>query len=328
VSTPETLTPGEAELKRRLDDLASLATVGPEGWERFQERLAAPAPRRFPTRKQLLAVAAVILVVCAIVWSRRDGTGDRVHVVDTTTTTTSDHDRTPASSTSSTSATSTTSSSTPAPAEGGTSGGVVGSPTGADPGAGGDPGSGAGTGTGAGAATGPPAGGTAPGAGGGTGSPTTTPPATAPSTIDGKTVWASYATPDYTLLVTLETGASPYLTTTIYRDDGTLVRDWVWPDRPGQNCLVGVLAMPFDFPEGQHAYTFGLVRADAAAVRIVTGGGAQTTVAVGGEAHPGVRPWITRRQTDDVARMEALDAAGNVLTTATPSSFDSYPASC
>ena len=314
MSAPETLTPGEAELKRRLDDIASLAIVDPQAWERFQHRLAAPTPRRLPTRKQLLAVAAVVLVVCAIVWSRGAGTGGRVRVVDTTSTTTSDHDRRPERSTSTTAS---TSSSAPVAPGGGTAGAVVRPPTGVDPGAGGAPGAGGSPATGAGTGTGTG------------GSTTTTPPATAPATIDGKTVWATYATPDYTLLLTLETGVSPYLTTTIYRDDGTLVRDWVWPDRPGQNCLVGVHAMPFDFPEGQHAYTFGLVRADAAAVRIVTDGGAQTTATPGGEAHPGVRLWITRSPVENVARMEALDAAGRVLTTVTSSSgYDSYPATC
>ena len=49
---------------------------------------------------------------------------------------------------------------------------------------------------------------------------------------------------------------------------------------------------------------------------------------IGDEAVPGLRPWIAARETDQISRFEARDAAGNVLHTAHPSGAPSDPSAC
>jgi hypothetical protein len=82
----------EAELSRRLEDLAATTTVDAEAWEKIQSRIAATSSRTRPTPWQLVAVAAALVVVLgAIVLTRRDD-GSRVETGDDETTTTTDHD--------------------------------------------------------------------------------------------------------------------------------------------------------------------------------------------------------------------------------------------
>ena len=73
---------------------------------------------------------------------------------------------------------------------------------------------------------------------------------------------------------------------------------------------------------------WGLVRADAAAFRIVTTGGLSSTATLGSTALPGLRPWIGESPRGQVDRAEALDGAGNVLHTATTPGWFATPETC
>lgn len=124
---------GEVELRRRLEDVASLVTVGDDGWEALQERLAhAGPPRRRPPLKPLAAAAAAVLVLGVIVLVGRDR-DERVTTVDTTTTTGED----PSSSTSTTTADRITGTTAPVDGGGAPAGSAPGGPAGLDGGPGG-----------------------------------------------------------------------------------------------------------------------------------------------------------------------------------------------
>jgi hypothetical protein len=308
-------TASEVELRRRLGNLATLATADDaEGWEKLQQRLAdTPSARRRLTPKQLLAVAAAIVALCAVILTRHD-VGGQVRTVDDTTTTTRDK-ATTTTSTTSTTATSIAGDTLP------TSPTAPGGPLG-----GSSPGGPVGPGDGASAqAPGPgtPSGGSTAGASAGTTPPPTT--SMTGTSPDGPPVAVAFVTSEYTLQGTFEVRGGT-LVMNIWRLGGGHVADWVEGDQPGQNCLRGKNGVDFDFPEpGPHLYSWGVVRSDAAEVRIMTATGDWTTAVIGSEVAPGIRAWIGRRYTDQISRFEALDAAGNVLHTA---SWNSFPDAC
>jgi hypothetical protein len=70
------------------------------------------------------------------------------------------------------------------------------------------------------------------------------------------------------------------------------------------------------------------VRADAAAVRIVTTGNLSSSAVLGSEVAPGLRPWIAEAPRGQVDRAEALDGAGGVLHTSTSPYWLTTPATC
>jgi hypothetical protein len=328
--TPE-LTTGEVELKRRIGDLAALATVdGDQEWEKLQERLAAnggratsPAQvrtalrtvRRRPVVRRVAAAAALVLLG-AVILLQDDGDG-RVHTVDDTTTTTDDD----GASTTSTTADPQTTTSTPPDVSSpppGSSEDSTGAP-GDDPAAG--PGAGAGgTGSDDEGAAGSP---------GGTSPSDTAPEAIPPSTVPaGEPPSVTYPTGDYTLKAWFREANPTTYYMTIWRDGYGMVSDLVASIDPDHNCLAGKSGS-FAFPEpGLHMYSWGFVRADAAEVRVVTHAGEWTTAVIGDEAVPGLRPWIAARQTDQISRFEARDAAGNVLHTAVDGGVWAEPSTC
>jgi hypothetical protein len=297
----------EVELRRRLGDLATLAVVDDDAWETFQRRLAgAPTSRRRVTPKRVLAVAAAIVVLAGVLILARQDDGGRVRTVDDTTTTT-DGGRTATTSTTRPDGRTTTSTGPGDVPGGGTAGG-----------GGGPGGGGTGSGTGTGAAGGAGAPGSQPGAPGGPAGPggssgTTAPPQAAPG---GPAPAVTFTTPEYTLEATFEVRGTTFIMN-IWRVGGSHVSDWVAGDQPGHNCLRGKNAIALSFPEpGPHLYSWGIVRSDAAEVRVVTNSGDWTTAVIGSEVAPGIRAWIARRYTEQISRFEALDSAGNVLHTA------------
>jgi hypothetical protein len=293
----------EVELGRRLGNLATLAVVDDDAWETFQRRLAdAPTSRRRVTPKRVLAVvAAAIVVLAGVLLLTRDDDGGRVRTVDDTTTTT-DGGRTTTTSTTRPDGRTTTST-----GAGGMPGGTPGGEAG--------PGGGTGSGTGA-AGGGTP--GSQPGAPGGLAGPggssgTTAPP---PAEPGGPVPAVTFATPEYTLQATFEVRGTTFIMN-VRRVGGSHVSDWVVADQPGHNCLRGENENALSFPEpGPHLYSWGIVRSDAAEVRVVTHSGDWTTAVIGSEVAPGMRAWMARRYTEQISRFEALDSAGNVLHTA------------
>lgn len=315
----------EVALRSRLEELAGTASVDDHAWEKIQSRIAggsSASGRHRPTPRQLIAVAAAVILVCAVVWARRDS-GQKVETVDDTTTTTTD--RVGRESTSTTSTT------------------VAGGPSRSGTGPGGQPTGGpasGGTGPAAGGATAgqPGDGGASPGGGGPeTGAPpTTSVPPPSGNMPDGRPPTATFEASGYTLQATFWRIDEGVLYLNLWRPDRGYLANWSRSDRPGQNCLAGESEYPFDFPEpGSHAYSWGMVRADAAEVRIVSTTGESTTAAIGSVAVPGLRPWIAPSPSGQVDHYEARDASGTVLhvaasTTGTggQSSFDAVPDTC
>jgi hypothetical protein len=298
--------PGEDELRRRLVALAGVARVDPGGWDALQERLSGvrplrPGPARRPLVAAAVAAAAVAVVGTVVVVARH--TDDNTTTDDRTTTTrepwTTTTVRPPSTST---------------PSPGADPGAVP--PGAAGPGA---PGAGASPGAGQAPLGGPASGGGADGSGASPGpgpgpAPPSGPVTTAPPSSSAAPLL--FVTAEYSLEVYVEGSPSGSLRVPVHRYTVGLVSDWASPAYPGRNCLSGVSAA-LDFPEpGLHAHSWGVVTAGAAAVRVVTTGGASVPAIVGSEAVPGLRPWMARTPSSQIARFEALDGAGNVIHTA------------
>lgn len=306
----------DTELRRRLGDLAGLATVEDDAWDRLQERIAAD-PSRSPARGRgrarwqlgLVAAAAAALIVGAVLARRSDDDGG-VRTIDEDTTTTLTEDTSTSSST-----TTTTTSATTLPEGVGTA-----DPPGETPGDEGD-GSGA-----------TPEPGTTPDPGpGASPTPTTAAPAAPPPTVPGgDRVWVSVAASGYTLQGTFVESQPGRFRMSLWRQGGDHLADLLLSNRPGQNCLAGGDPVDLAQPEpGADLYTWGLVRADAARVRVVLGDGSSTNATLGASPYSGIRVWIARVASDQVDRFEALTSTGQVLHTAQwTTNLDAFPDRC
>lgn len=310
----------EADLRRRLADVAATTELDAQAWEKIESRATAGRPRRLPrivrTRRQIAAVAAVVVIVVGLVVLSRQGDDSRTETVDTTTTTTSE------GATSSTTArdgtTSTSTGELPqrpgSTTDGGTDAGTGG------PGAGGGSGSGSdgsAPSSGTGSSGGTPGGST----------PSSTPPAQGPDDAapDGHRVVASIGQSGYTVDVSaFESGGTYYMN--LWRDRTQYLAEWSWSPQPGQRCLAGQGGAYSGGELG--ALRWGFVRSDAASVRIVTTSGNTSTAVLGAELVPGLRAWIGPRPAGQVDRFEALDAGGNILHTAAAPVWDASPDSC
>ncbi len=109
---------------------------------------------------------------------------------------------------------------------------------------------------------------------------------------------------------------------------------WSWSDVPGQNCLAGATGT-IEFPEGglysSTTFSWGLVRADATAVTVVTDTGSESDspVLVGPEALPGLRPWLSQKMSrDSIVRFRAIGGVSITLHVAEPPTWDSRPDTC
>jgi hypothetical protein len=317
-------TANEAEIRRRLADLAATTILDEDrAWEQLTERLLAAGPdqvRLLATRRvrqRLIAVAAVVvLVIGALLLTFEGDDGGRVVTQDSTTTT----DRNPTTSTTGDAGSTTTTSTTVRP---GNAPEAV-------------PGTGRGPGTGPGATT--PGGGPTPGSGGqsGGGTGTTSPPATAPSGTtptpgaapDGRVPAVTLSSSAYTAQATVWMDGGAYYMNLWAPEPGAYSNAWSWAVDEGGNCLEGQSGVITGTDGQSHMLVWGLVRADAAAVRIVTTGGLSSTAALGSTALPGLRPWIGESPRGQVDRAEALDGAGNVLHTATRPGWFATPETC
>jgi hypothetical protein len=306
----------DTELRRRLTAVADLATPHEdEAWEKLQERLAqsgdqARRPRRVAPRLLLAAAAAAALVGSYLLVHTTDD--DRVRTVDddtpTTTTSTTERPR---------STTSVTTTTTPPAAAGPGSSDDADSPTGTT--------------------TASPTGGDGPGTGpDGPVTPPNTPttaapgPSPTPTVPGGGVVQVAYTASGYTLQGTLEDLGSGRYGLDLWRAGQGRVSQLLLFNRPGYNCLAGGNSVDLAFPEaGADIYTWGLVRADAAHVRVVTTDARSTSATLGAEAYPGIRMWLARIPNDQLDRLEALDANGNILHEAPwAANLDAYPDRC
>jgi hypothetical protein len=156
---------------------------------------------------------------------------------------------------------------------------------------------------------------------------TTPPPVTVPG---GELVRVTFTASGYTLQGTFEDVGSGRFEMDIWRVGQGEVGQLLLFNRPGQNCLAGGNPTDFAFPEaGGDIYTWGLVRADAARVRVITTDAQTTNAVLGAEAYPGVRVWIARIPNDQIDRLEALDGSGGILHDALwGANLDAYPDSC
>jgi hypothetical protein len=109
---------------------------------------------------------------------------------------------------------------------------------------------------------------------------------------------------------------------------GTYLDGWSWTGSPGGNCLEVSTSSLAGSDGRSHPLVWGLVRADAAAVRIVTTGNLSSSAVLGSEVAPGLRPWIAEAPRGQVDRAEALDGAGGVLHTSTSPYWLTAPATC
>lgn len=313
-AAPDT-TDGEAALRRRLADIAATTTVDPEAMDKIRQRTAVTRPTRW---RLATVAAAIVLVVGAVVLTQRDR-GSQVKTDQDRTTTTTDRDPT---------TTTTTAPSAPlepgAPPPVGIPGGATGGSAPA--------GSGVGTGTGGAQPAPTPA---SPDAGTDPATPATpAAPAPAvpsqPTAPDGLVPTVTLATADYELQATVRLDAANgvyYMN--IWRTDGTYVTMWNWSERPGQNCLGGSgLDVAFDGTPA-HAVDWGLVRADATEVRLVSTSQIMARAQLGPEVVPGLRAWIGEQPLGQLDHVEARDAGGNVLHVASASSaMDAWPDTC
>lgn len=303
----------EDDLRRRLADIAATTTVDPDAWATITRRAAAGPSRRRPTRRQVAAVAAAVALVIGVLTLSRDGS-DRTETVDDTTTTT---DRATPSTTDPDRTTTTLAD--------GPSGDRPATPT--PPGAGAGPGGG-GPGGGAPGATDP--GGTETGtdpssSAEGPRSPgATTPPPAAPTAPDGRPIAASVPHDGHTYDITAyEQGGNLHID--LFRDASYYLTMSSWYLEPGRNCLAGDASI---YTDGEPSLVrWGIVRADAAAVHIVSAGGDRSTAALSSPVAPGVRAWIGLRPAGDVDRYEAHDTSGHILHAATSPGWDA-PGPC
>jgi hypothetical protein len=341
-ATPEpALAPREAELQRRLGDLAARAAVDDAAWEQIQQRIAGEEPpatgrRQRPTGPRLVVAvaAAVVLVVVGIaVLARHAHDHGQVDTVDDTTTTTADHDG--RSRTTTTTTTWTTLGPGDQPP-----GGVTGGGTASEDGAGS---AGAGTGTGTGAASGAPGGGTATPAGGSGGAgPGSGPTATTTGTVpdadtapDGRSpVVAMAMTSDVSVRATVWQDAGGFHMSLWQYKPWRHLRTWSWSDVPGQNCLAGATAT-FELPElapfSSLQFSWGFVRADAADVGVITGPDDSyddSARNLGPEVFPGIRPWLAQDMAVPVQRFRAISVNGTTLHYADPPAWDARPDTC
>jgi hypothetical protein len=299
----------EAALIGRLGDVAATTVVDAGAWDEIQSCLTAKRERTRPTRRQVVAVAAAVVVaLCAVVLSRPDG-GSRVDTVDQSTTVPE------GATTSTTAADRDTTASTGASGDSSTAGSQ-----GSGPGSGTQPGENP-TGT---AGPGSP---TQPG-----GRPATTttsaPGSPAPSgPFRGYPVGVSFSRPGYTVNLAVHETDTEYVMD-VWRDDSEYLISWGWWKRQGRtNCLGGVGDGYEDGTLGD--LHWGMVRADAAAVRIVAMDGTMTYAVLGSEFAPGIRPWIGEEPVSHWLHYEALDAEGNILHSAnTDTVWDAYPDTC
>lgn len=306
----------EADLSRRLGAIASTTTVDAEAWEHIQNRIASDPSRSWPTRWQLVAIVVALVSLVGAISLFQKGDDSRIETVDETTTSTGhdatttepDRDTTTSSSTEPGDPSPESRSSSPedsAPADGRTGSGSheperssSTSPT--QPG-----GESAGTSN-----TSP-----APGSGGSGG--------TLP---DGYPPAASISQPGYTVDVSaFEYDEHFYIT--LWRNGAEYWAESAWRNEPGrsQNCLAG--AGPEHGGElGDLAW--GIVRSDAARVRMVTTSGNTSYATLGSEFFPGIRAWIGERPPGQVDRFEAVNANGDVLHTATGPVWDASTDTC
>jgi hypothetical protein len=310
----------EADLRRRLADVAATTTLDAQAWEKIESRAAAERPRRLPrivrTRRQIAAVAAVVVIVVGLVVLSRQGDDSRTETVDTTTTTTSE-----GATSSTTARDGTTSTSTgELPQRPGSSTGQGTGPSTDGPGAGGGSEGGP-------AGTGPESGTGSSGGTSGGATPSTAPPPSGPGDTapDGHRVVASIGQSGYTVDASaFESGGTYYMD--LWRDRTQYLAEWSWSPQPGQRCLAGQGGAYSGGELG--ALRWGFVRSDAASVRMVTTSGNTSTAILGAEFAPGLRAWIGPRPPGQVDRFEALDAGGNVLHTAAAPVWDASPDSC
>jgi hypothetical protein len=324
VGTPSTNgTANEAEIRRRLADLAATTILDEDrAWEQITERLAAAGPdqvRLLATvrvRQRLVAVAAVVVLVIGTFLLIREGDdGGRVVTQDSTTTT----DRNPTTSTTGDAGSTTTTSTTVGP----------GNAPAAVPGTGGGPRTGPGATTPGGGST--PSSGGQSGGGTGTASPPTAPSGTTPTpgtAPDGLAPAVTLSSSAYTAEATVWMDGGAYYMNLWAPEPDAYLNMGSWAVNDGRNCLEGQSSVLTGTDGQSHVLVWGLVRADAAAVRIVTTGGLSSTAALGSTALPGLRPWIGEGPPGQVDRAEALDGAGNVLHTATTPGWFATPDTC
>jgi hypothetical protein len=310
VSEPSDTTAAEAELRRRLGDLATLATVD-DAWDDLQRRLAdAPAtghlgrfrgvfrsPDGRPSRsRRVIAVAAAVAVVVGLIALSRDGRHDRTETVDTTTTTV---DRgTTSTTTGEQGATTTTGGDRP--------GEVTGSSV-PSPGQGGGPGGGE-TSTGTPDGNGGP--GTTPAPPGDGGDPGTVPPPSTPTAPSGDPIAASIPHGGGTMDISAyESGGNVYVD--LWRNGTEYLTMTGWALAPGRNCLA--VDPTVDYDGELDSVRWGIVRADAAAVQIVTTTGERTTATLGPPRSSGVRAWLGPRPAGQVDHYLALAGNGATL---------------
>jgi hypothetical protein len=314
----------QPEIRRRLADAAATTTVDEErAWAEIQARISSVRPAggdrrvldlgRVP-RRVVAAAAVVILVVGALLWFGEDDDGGRVVTDDSTTTT---DGGTTSTTDDGASGTSTTVRAGETPEDPGAGGPRDGQPApgsgGAGPGSGSDTGSGGGGGSGT---ASPP----------GTSTATTSPPADTAG--DGRRPAVTLSTAAYTAWGTAWADGGGYGMNVWAPQLDTYLNGWSWTGSPGGNCLE-VSSSSLTGSDGQsHTLVWGLVRADATAVRIVTTGGVSSSAALGSEVAPGLRPWIGESPRGQVDRAEALDGSGGVLHTSSSPSWSTTPATC
>jgi hypothetical protein len=166
---------------------------------------------------------------------------------------------------------------------------------------------------------------------GGAGPPGTSPPGGLPPATtapDGRVPAVTLSSSAYTVQATVWKEAGVHYMNLWGPDPGAYLTMWSWSETPGQNCLGGSGTV-ISGSDGQgHELHWGLVRADAAEVRVVTTGSLWTSAVIGAEVVPGLRPWIAELPPGELDRFEARDAGGNVLHTARAPVWDSGSDTC
>ena len=304
-------TGGEAELRRRLEDVAAAITIDQGAWEKVRTRIAAtPGGRKRPAPWHVLAVAAALAVLMgAVVLACRDDDGSHVETRDERTSTT---DQDPVTTTSEPAG------AQPADQPGTGEPGGPGGPGAGDGGSGGGPQPTAGSPTGTG---GPVTSNTAP-----------APPSSGNTAPDGRIPVVTFASSeDVNVVATVwkdSTSVPATLHMTIWQSDQNPYRylaSWSWEERSGQSCLAGANGV-FDFGPWTFGFSWGLARSDAVDIYAIVGSNRMPT-ARGGEVLPGLRPWIAQTSPAGPDRFEAW-SQNDLLHTAAPPTWDAYPDTC